>query len=128
MRSSLTACGILLVAVAGVACGGDGGATGNPPIPTAITILVSSAPDNFGPSTDTVAVGGTVTWAWAPLSQLHNINSDGPPAFTDEPGPATYNAPHTYGPLTFSTAGAYNYHCSVHGGPGTGMHGTIVVQ
>jgi plastocyanin len=25
-------------------------------------------------------------------------------------------------------AGTYQYHCSIHGGPESGMHGTIVVQ
>jgi plastocyanin len=30
-------------------------------------------------------------------------------------------------PVTL-TAGTYQYHCTLHGLPGSGMHGTIVVQ
>ncbi|MGH7671351.1 MAG: cupredoxin domain-containing protein [Gemmatimonadales bacterium] len=29
---------------------------------------------------------------------------------------------------TFNTPGTYTYHCTIHGLPGSGMHGTIVVQ
>ena len=29
---------------------------------------------------------------------------------------------------TFTTVGTFPYHCTIHGGVGTGMHGTIKVQ
>jgi plastocyanin len=28
---------------------------------------------------------------------------------------------------TFSTSGTFPYHCTIHGGVGTGMHGSIIV-
>jgi plastocyanin len=28
----------------------------------------------------------------------------------------------------FDQAGTYGYHCTIHGGVGTGMHGTVTVQ
>jgi hypothetical protein len=30
--------------------------------------------------------------------------------------------------VQFNTAGTFGYHCQAHGGPGTGMHGTVIVQ
>jgi plastocyanin len=29
---------------------------------------------------------------------------------------------------TFTVAGTYEYYCAIHGGPGSGMHGTITVN
>ena len=93
--------------------GGGGGA--------APTIAVNN--DFFNPTPDTVAAGA-VTFSWATPSNGHTLTWDS--------GPGTL--PANTGTITSGTrtvtlqAGTYQYHCSNHGGPGTGMHGTIVVQ
>lgn len=100
-----------------------------PPFPTAITITVAN--NSFTPSVDTVAVGGTVTWNWGNTGGVqHSVSSTGNPNFISDPAGATAS-PHSYGPITFLSAGTYFYYCTVHGAPGsppTGMSGTIVVM
>ena len=100
-----------------------------PVIPTAITITVVNS--SFGPPVDTVAVGGTVTFQWDPTATLqHSVTSINSPSFTSDPA-GLIAAPHTYGPITFNTAGTYDYYCTNHGfvgDPPTGMAGRIVVM
>lgn len=97
--------------------GGGGGVTGGP----STTIAVGN--NFFSPTPDTVAAG-QVTFSWATPSNGHTIAWDS--------GPGTL--PASTGTITSGTkvftlqAGTYQYHCAIHGGPGTGMHGTIVVQ
>jgi plastocyanin len=75
----------------------------------------------FSPSSLTVAVGQTVTWTWAG-STAHNVTWDsGSPTASPTQSSGTYER-------TFAQAGTFAYHCTIHGGPGTGMHGTITVQ
>jgi len=77
------------------------------------------------PAVDTVAVGGTITWTWAPTAtNPHDVTSTGSPGFT---GQATLVQPPPFS-VTFSAAGAYDYYCTVHGQPASGMRGTIVVR
>ena len=77
----------------------------------------------FNPATRTVAVGTTVQW----VNQdgiTHTVTKDSGPgaAFdTNLSGGASFS-------VTFDSAGTYQYHCKIHGSPGAGMHGTIVVQ
>jgi len=93
--------------------------------PLAITITVAN--NSFTPKVGTIGVGGTVTWTWAAGSVFHNIHSDGAPSFASLA--PLENAPFTYGPITFNTAGTYKYHCENHGtAAGGGMAGSIVVQ
>jgi plastocyanin len=106
------------------------GATGSP-----VTFNATAVPANtiqlvddaggprFGPSTLTVATGTTVSFVW--VSGTHDVTSDGPPSFASSGAPN--GPPRTY-QVTFNTAGTYEFHCSVHGFPGGGMHGTITVQ
>lgn len=112
----------------------SGALTGSPltftataePLPTAITIQVGSPGTSFSPKVDTVAVGGTVTWNWA--TSGHSVTDDpGVPTFTDHD--QLENAGFVHGPITFSTAGSYAYHCLAHGASGgVGMSGVIVVK
>jgi plastocyanin len=88
---------------------GGGGGTGS-----AVTV----GNNFFSPSSMSVAPGATVTWTWAAGDTLHQI------AFVDNaPGSAKQNTG-TF-QRTFSTAGTYNYFCTVHG-PAL-MSGTITV-
>ena len=100
-----------------------------PPPPSAITITVQN--NSFSPQVDTVAVGGTVTWTWANTAGVsHSVTSTGPTNFVSDPA-GLVASPHSYGPITFPTAGTYYYYCQLHGNPGnppTAMSGTIVVR
>lgn len=72
----------------------------------------------FSPATLTVAVGTTVTWTNLD-SVTHRLLSDSGGEI-DSP---SMNNGDTY-THTFSTAGTYAYHCSIH----TSMKGTVIVQ
>lgn len=111
---------VAAASVALVACndstGSSGGGAGS-----ATTITVGN--DFFNPTPNTVSAG-TVTFAWATPSNGHTITWDS--------GPGTL--PANTGTITSGTRvvtlqqGTYQYHCALHGGPGTGMRGTIIVQ
>jgi plastocyanin len=96
--------------------GGTGGGGGR-----ATTITVAN--DFFNPTPDTVSAGA-VTFRWATPSNGHTLTWDR--------GPGTL--PANTGTITSGTRivtlqpGTYDYHCAIHGGPGTGMRGTIVVN
>lgn len=78
---------------------------------------VSVSNNAFTPVTLSVPVGTTVTWTWANGSVSHNVTfDDGTKSATQSSG--TYSR-------TFTTAGTYPYHCTIHGTP---MSGTITVQ
>lgn len=77
--------------------------------------------NSFSPSTQTAAVGETVTWTWTGNNQ-HNVTWD-----TGSPTASVTQASGTY-QRTFAQAGTYAYHCTIHGSAGSGMHGTIAVQ
>ena len=72
----------------------------------------------FAPATLSVATGRTVTWAWNPGGVDHNVTFD-----DGSPGSATQSSGSFQ--RTFSTAGSYAYHCSIHGA--ALMHGVIIV-
>lgn len=97
--------------------GGGGGSTGGH------TTSLSVKNNLFSPTPDTVSAG-TVTFTWSTPSNGHSVVWDsGPPTL---PTNTSVMSSGTYSPTL--AVGTYQYHCSVHGGPGTGMHGTIVVQ
>ncbi|MFN0098762.1 MAG: Ig-like domain-containing protein [Gemmatimonadaceae bacterium] len=92
-----------------------------------LTANVNVGPDNFfrsprnssqNPAVDTVAVGGSVTWAF--LGGLHSAQSTGSPSFTSSANLASG----TYA-FTFAAVGTYTYNCAVHGDQ---MTGRIVVR
>jgi plastocyanin len=80
--------------------------------------------DVFDPVTAAVAAGGTVTFDWPASALQHNVLPDGGNSIPSEPTPQ--NGPATLD-VIFPAAGTFNYHCSVHGAPGSGMHGVILV-
>lgn len=118
------------------ACGGSGGGATNPPVnnnppagntpPPAGGISVTN--NAFSPSAKSVAVGSTVQWSWNTCTNdpynyggstcvAHSVTfDDGTTSPTQDQGTFT---------RTFTAAGSYAYHCSVHG---TAMAGTITVQ
>jgi plastocyanin len=116
-----------MLAIASLAaCGGGGGAdtttgpaTGGGSGNGAGTSGDITVGNNFfSPATLTVAPGTTVTWGWAAGDTLHQI------AFTDNAPGSPKQSTGSF-QRTFSTAGTYNYYCTVHG-PQL-MSGTITV-
>jgi len=96
--------------------GGGGGCT-----PTATQVCMVSG--TFSPLNRTVTHPATIQW----------INGDGyDHTVTSDPGSTeTYNTTVAGGgtfSFTFNNAGTYTYHCTIHGAPGTRMHGTITVN
>jgi len=72
----------------------------------------------FTPSTLNVDPGRTVTWAWSPGGVDHNVTFD-----DGSPGSPTQSSGSFQ--RTFSSAGSFAYHCSIHGA--NVMHGVVVV-
>ena len=69
--------------------------------------------------------GPTATVNWA-LGATHNVTWDA--AAPPDGNIPTCAAGTCAVSRNFNTAGTFNYHCSIHGSPGAGMHGTVVVQ
>ena len=135
MRHAAQIALLLLIAAAG--CGGSSTAPsgnnnnnngGNPPpnTPPVTTSDISVTNDYFDPVSTTVPVGTKVTWTWNSCSSdgyggqtcvSHSILfDDGAAAPTQQSGSWS---------RTFTAAGTFKYHCTIHG---TAMSGTIVVQ
>ena len=117
---------ITLALTAAAGCGGGDDATGegNTPPPAGGISVTNNA---FSPSTKTIPVGTTVTWAWSTCSGgdiygpetcvAHGVNfNDGTNSPTQEKG--SYSR-------TFSTPGSYPYRCAIHG---AAMSGSVTVQ
>ncbi len=121
-----------LAVVSVFACGGSGASDSTSPTttpsgntaPPSGGITVSN--NTFSPASKTVMVGSTVQWGWSTCTNdyygsqtcvSHSVTfDDGVTSATQDKGTFT---------RTFNTAGAYNYHCSVHG---AAMSGTITVE
>ena len=87
------------------------------------TASVTVDNDFFDPTNAVVAEGGQVTWTWAAGAITHNVTSvSGTFANSGDKDSGTHQ-------VTFSTAGAYDYYCSIHATPTIGaMRGTVTVQ
>lgn len=90
-----------------------------PPGPQPSTVNVQVVNFQFNPDPITIKVGDTVHWVWA--SNDHSTTSD-----TGLWDSGVHNQPFTFD-HTFNSAGTFGYHCTQHGSPGSGMHGTIHV-
>ena len=111
---SQRSCIALLTLAAGLAAAGAQAAT------TVVTL--DSVTNKFKPQTVTVRIGDTVRWE-NPDPGFHNVVSDDGTTFSSGSpavGPWTYS-------FTFTAAGNFGYYCEVHGAPGFGMFGTVVV-
>jgi plastocyanin len=108
---------VVLVACSDSPYGSSGGCT---PTATKVCTVGGAA---FSPVTLTVSAGTTVTWQNGD-GVTHTITSD--PA-----APATFNLSLGNGAMVtrqFADTGHFPYHCTFHGSPGAGMHGTIIVN
>jgi plastocyanin len=119
----LTACGSSTSPSAGGSGGGGyggGGGGGGGGHTTTITV----GNNIFTPTPDTVGAG-QVTFNWSTPSNGHTVTWDSGPG-TGLPAGSGLKSSGTYAATL--QAGTYQYHCEIHGSPGSGMHGTIVVQ
>jgi plastocyanin len=109
---------LLAAAVANVSMAGWGGAAH-----AANAGVDATAALAFSPASVTITAGDTVTWTVTGAAP-HTVTSDDG-AFSS-PG-SFLTTGQTY-QFTFSTPGTYHYHCEIHGAPGSGMIGTVVVE
>ena len=100
----------------------DNGSSGQRPIPqVGQTVPVAAVDDEFRPTPVTVTVGTTVVWT-NDGQNPHTVTANDR-AFdsgTLEPG-QTYS-------VTFDQVGQVPYYCQIHGEPGSGMTGLVIVQ
>jgi plastocyanin len=122
---SLLALLVLALALpAGAAAQYDGPPGGDDNVPpgcvgVAATIRATSS-FTFAPASLTVEAGTRVCWTWSG-NMPHNVRADDGSFNSGDPtNSGTFQ-------LTFTQPGTYDYHCQVHGSPGAGMRGTVVV-
>jgi len=98
---------------------GGGGNTGGH------TTMITVGNNFFRPTPDTIPAGA-VTFTWSVPSNGHTLIWDSGPGTL----PPDQTTTKTSGSVVVPglQAGTYEFHCSIHGGTGTGMHGTLVVQ
>ena len=101
---------------------GNPGNPGQPSTPAANEVFLRNSA--FDPITRTVPAGTTVTWSNVGLESTHTITPDGHTQFARQEVSA-FGVVFSH---RFDVPGTYNYHCEVHGFPGAGMFGRIVVQ
>ena len=125
VKRSLGILAVLAGVAAAVACGGSGYSSPGAPNPApsgggtadvTITINGMNGSQSFSPNPAVVKAGQTVAWR----------NADG---ISHDPTGAGFGtglvpAGQTSAPITFSTAGNFDYHCAVH----PSMVGTLTVQ
>jgi len=117
----LAAAAAIVALAAACGGGGDGGGSTSPtpqpkPSPDAATVQATTA-NAFNPKSVTVAPGGKVHYSFS--SVQHNVTftpATGVPADIPNTSSATVDR-------VFSTAGTFNYHCTIH----PGMTGSVVV-
>jgi plastocyanin len=88
---------------------------------TTASAVVQVSNNLFTPSSVTIAAGANVTWTWQAGSDLHNVT------FNSVAGAPTHISDRNTGSesRTFSTAGSFPYHCTIHG---LSMSGTVTVN
>jgi plastocyanin len=84
-----------------------------------VKVTVGGADLVFTPQTVSLQAGDTVTWTNA--GGGHNVMADDG-SFSNAVSSSGWSFSHT-----FAAAGTFGYHCAVHGSPGSGMFGTVVV-
>ena len=114
MRGQSLVAGLALATLLS-ACGGGSDSTTGPPDAGGNTVTVGN--NFFSPAALSVAAGTTVTWSWAAGAVEHNVTfDDGEHSATQSSGSF---------PRTFSAAGTYPYHCTIHGA--AAMNGSVTV-
>jgi plastocyanin len=112
-----TGAALLAVIVGVAACSSD-----SPTDPPVETTEVAVNDDFFNPQTVTVSGEETLTWTWQG-GNPHNVTWDDAP-LADSPTQTSGSHQVTLP----DQPGEYGYHCTVHGAPGQGMHGSVIVE
>lgn len=89
---------------------------------TAANITITVGDNFYSPQLVTIRPGDVVTWQYQGGANSHPTASDNS-AWTT----FTINSANPTMSMTFSTVGAFPYHCNFHGAPGVGMYGIITV-
>jgi plastocyanin/FtsP/CotA-like multicopper oxidase with cupredoxin domain len=110
---------LALALPSGVPCPTDGS---TPPPGTTEVHLTTGF--EFSPKSIMINVGGTVRWKWDNATD-HSVTSD---TGIWDSGVESGGPPFPEFSHTFTTAGTFPYHCVVHGAPGAGMSGTVMVM
>jgi plastocyanin len=87
---------------------------------------VTVGPNNtltFSPATVTINKGESVTFTYAGGTMPHNVAANDGSFRNGNATSAAFTFTHT-----FNTAGSVGYFCEIHGSPGAGMHGTVIVN
>jgi plastocyanin len=106
--------GIVLL-IAALACSSDNGPSNPTDGNNANTVTVGN--NVFTPSSLSVTAGSTVTWQWSSSGVVHNVTFEDQ-VTSDDRSTGSF-------PRTFSAAGTYSYHCTIHAAEG--MTGTVTV-
>jgi len=85
-----------------------------------VNVSVGGSDLAFHPAEVHIHPGDTVTWTNA--GGFHNVKADDNSFGNAQSGDA-WTFSHT-----FTALGTVGYHCEVHGGPGAGMFGTVIVE
>ena len=107
-----------------------------PGIALAASHTVTVGPNSsltFSPATLTIDAGDSVTFTYAGGNMPHNVvANDGTfrcaKGCDDSGGNGNATGAAFSFTRTFATAGTIGYYCQIHGVPGSGMHGTIIVN
>ncbi|HEY8257784.1 MAG TPA: plastocyanin/azurin family copper-binding protein [Gemmatimonadales bacterium] len=104
-----------ITTLAALGCGsGSTPADNNPPPAGDITV----GNNFYNPAGFSTPLNSTVTWAWNSSGIQHNVTFDDG-QHSDTQGSGTYQR-------TFTVAGSYTYHCTIHGA--AVMSGTVTVS
>lgn len=87
---------------------------------------ISVEDNTFNPNAMTVSVGQTVHWNWAGQNG-HSVTFVDDPSGGSQPPGTSVKTSGTFD-LTFNNAGTFDFYCTVHGTPTSGMRGQIIVQ
>lgn len=90
-----------------------------PPPPPPNVTNVDVVDFKYNPDPISIKAGDAVHWIWKALD--HSTTSD-----TGIWDSGVHNTGFTFD-HTFNSVGTFGYHCSQHGSPGAGMHGTVTV-
>jgi plastocyanin len=90
---------------------------------TAANITITVGDNFYSPQTVTIRPGDVVTWQYQSGSTNTHPTASDNGAWTT----FTINSANLTKTMTFSTVGAFPYHCTFHGAAGVGMYGVITV-
>jgi hypothetical protein len=91
-----------------------------PPPPGAASVMIVD--NSYSPGAITTSVGTTVVWTNTG-STAHTVTADGGAFSSAQLAPTTAGYPGGTFQYTFTAAGTFNYHCTIH----SGMTGTVTV-